>query len=54
MPRPDFLESFRVLTKELQSLGLYVELINAQTGENDAVKSLVDDKPSFRGVFVNE
>ncbi|NMA04947.1 MAG: hypothetical protein GX931_01085 [Acholeplasmataceae bacterium] len=35
-------ESFRVLTRELQSLGLYVELIDAETGENEVNKSLVD------------
>ena len=40
-------ESFRVLTRELQSLGLYVELIDADTGENEVNKSLVDESSSF-------
>ena len=40
-------ESFRVLTRELQSLGLYVELIDAETGENEVNKSLVDESSSF-------
>jgi DNA-directed RNA polymerase subunit beta len=36
----------------LQALGLYVELIDATTGENEAEKSLVDNSPSkFRGGF---
>jgi DNA-directed RNA polymerase subunit beta len=39
-------ESFRVLTKELQALGLYVELIDAETGENETEKSLVDQYAS--------
>lgn len=42
IPNASIPESFRVLTKELQALGLYVELIDANTGENEAVKSLVD------------
>ncbi|MDY0210452.1 MAG: DNA-directed RNA polymerase subunit beta [Acholeplasma sp.] len=40
-------ESFRVLTRELQSLGLYVELIDAETGENEVNKSLVDQTNPF-------
>ena len=40
-------ESFRVLTRELQSLGLYVELIDAETGENEVNKSLVDQTSGF-------
>ncbi|MCK9166412.1 MAG: DNA-directed RNA polymerase subunit beta [Acholeplasmataceae bacterium] len=40
-------ESFRVLIRELQSLGLYVELIDAETGENEVNKSLVDESSSF-------
>ena len=52
MPKPGLPESFRVLTHELQALGLYVELINSDTGDNDAVKSLVDNKPgNMRGGF---
>jgi DNA-directed RNA polymerase subunit beta len=46
-------ESFRVLTRELQSLGLYVELIDTETGENEVNKSLVDQTSPFdrRGRF---
>ena len=46
-------ESFRVLTRELQSLGLYVELIDAETGENEVNKSLVEQTSPFdrRGRF---
>lgn len=51
IPKPNLPESFRVLTNELQSLGLYVELINEETGENDATKSLVDNKPRQKGGF---
>ncbi|MCF7926332.1 MAG: DNA-directed RNA polymerase subunit beta [Candidatus Izimaplasma sp.] len=43
IPDPSLPESFRVLTRELQSLGIYVELINRKTGENEANKSLVDE-----------
>ena len=43
IPQPSLPESFRVLTRELQSLGIYVELINRETGANEAAKSLVDD-----------
>ncbi|HHW79241.1 MAG TPA: DNA-directed RNA polymerase subunit beta [Acholeplasmataceae bacterium] len=43
IPNPSIPESFRVFTRELQALGLYVELIDNQTGENEAVKSLVDN-----------
>ncbi len=42
IPSPSLPESFRVLTRELQSLGLYVELISRETGENEVKKSLVD------------
>ncbi|MFA5692107.1 MAG: DNA-directed RNA polymerase subunit beta [Acholeplasmataceae bacterium] len=41
IPKPSIPESFRVLTKELQALGLYAELVNIKTGENVANKSLV-------------
>jgi DNA-directed RNA polymerase subunit beta len=52
IPQASIPESFRVLTRELQALGLYVELIDANTGENEAEKSLVDNNPSkFRGGF---
>ncbi len=43
IPEPSLPESFRVLTRELQSLGIYVELINKKTGVNEANKSLVDE-----------
>jgi len=43
IPGPSLPESFRVLTRELQSLGISVELINRQTGMNEANKSLVED-----------
>jgi DNA-directed RNA polymerase subunit beta len=51
IPKASLPESFRVLTHELQALGLYVELINSETGENDAVKSLVRPDQRFRGGF---
>ena len=51
IPKASLPESFRVLTHELQALGLYVELINSETGENDAVKSLVRTDQRFRGGF---
>ena len=38
IPKASIPESFRVLTRELQALGLYVELIDAK-GENDQVFS---------------
>jgi DNA-directed RNA polymerase subunit beta len=41
IPPASIPESFRVLTRELQSLGLHVELIN-KDGEDEAQKSLVD------------
>jgi len=46
IPPSSIPESFRVLTRELQSLGLHVELIN-NNGEDEATKSLVDgvDEP---------
>jgi len=40
IPKPSIPESFRVFTRELQSLGLYVELIDNKTGENEAIKSI--------------
>lgn len=43
IPSPSLPESFRVLTRELQSLGIYVELINRETGVNEANKSLVSE-----------
>lgn len=44
LPKPSIPESFRVFTKELQALGLYVELINSETQENEILKSLVEKK----------
>lgn len=43
IPNPSLPESFRVLTRELQSLGIYVELISRETGINEANKSLVNE-----------
>jgi DNA-directed RNA polymerase subunit beta len=47
IPQSHLPESFRVLTRELQALGLHVELIDADTGENEVNKSLVDHTSSF-------
>lgn len=47
-PQSNLPESFRVLTREFQALGLYVELINDKTGENEAIKSIVDIKNEQR------
>ncbi len=44
IPDPSLPESFRVLTRELRSLGIYVELINRDSGINEVNKSLVDDQ----------
>jgi DNA-directed RNA polymerase subunit beta len=49
IPKASIPESFRVLTRELQALGLYVELIDAKNGENEAIKSLVDQNKPARG-----
>ncbi|MFP4286489.1 MAG: DNA-directed RNA polymerase subunit beta [Candidatus Izemoplasmataceae bacterium] len=46
IPGPSLPESFRVLTRELQSLGIYVELISRETKKNEANKSLVEDSDS--------
>ena len=43
IPEPSIPESFRVLTRELQSLGLHVELIN-NDGENELNRSIVSYK----------
>ncbi len=43
IPAPSLPESFRVLTRELQALGIHVELINKDTGVNEANKSLVNE-----------
>ncbi len=42
LPKPSIPESFRVFSKELQSLGLHVELIEANTKENKVHHSLVN------------
>ena len=44
IPEPNLPESFRVFTRELRSLGIYVELIDKATGENVVDKSLVDEE----------
>ena len=43
IPAPGIPESFRVLVKELQSLGLSVKLIDSETGEDVSNKSLVEE-----------
>jgi len=43
IPEPSLPESFRVLTRELRSLGIYVELIDRETGANEVNRSLIDD-----------
>ena len=43
IPNPGIPESFRVLVKELQGLGLSVKLIDSKTKEDVANKSLVDE-----------
>ncbi|WP_210954888.1 DNA-directed RNA polymerase subunit beta [Candidatus Phytoplasma luffae] len=42
-PKPSIPESFRVFSKELQSLGLHVELIKTDTKENKVNYSLVEN-----------
>ena len=46
IPPSSIPESFRVLTRELQALGLHIELIN-NDGENEANKSLVDPDSDY-------
>jgi DNA-directed RNA polymerase subunit beta len=41
LPDTSIPEAFRVLTRELQSLGIHVELINSD-GENEVNRSIVD------------
>jgi DNA-directed RNA polymerase subunit beta len=43
IPNSSIPESFRVLTRELQSLGMHVELIN-NDGENEVNRSIVDSE----------
>ena len=43
IPEPGIPESFRVLVKELQGLGISVKLIDSETGEDVANKSLVEE-----------
>jgi len=43
IPAPGIPESFRVLVKELQALGISVKLIDEETGEDVANKSLVEE-----------
>ena len=49
IPESSIPESFRVLTREFQALGIHVELIN-NNGENEVNRSIVDQKirPSVR------
>lgn len=47
IPEPNLPESFRVLTREFKSLGLYVELIDAKTGKNVLDNSIVEDENEF-------
>jgi DNA-directed RNA polymerase subunit beta len=43
IPEPGIPESFRVLIKELQGLGLSVKLIDSVTKEDVSNKSLIDE-----------
>lgn len=43
LPKPSIPESFRVFSKELQALGLHVELIKSDTKENKVHYSLVNN-----------
>ncbi|HKM29601.1 MAG TPA: DNA-directed RNA polymerase subunit beta, partial [Bacilli bacterium] len=43
IPAPGIPEAFRVLIKELQGLGISVKLIDSETGEDVANKSLVEE-----------
>ena len=43
IPESSIPESFRVLTREFQSLGMHVELIN-NNGENEVNRSIVDSE----------
>ncbi len=47
IPDSSIPESFRVLTRELQALGIHVELISSETNENEVNKSLVDNEESY-------
>ncbi len=47
IPESSIPESFRVLTRELQALGIHVELIN-EDGENEVNRSIVDFKINDR------
>jgi DNA-directed RNA polymerase subunit beta len=52
IPSPSLPESFRVLSREMRALGIYVELINRETGENEIDKSLVEnDKDNYLDKF---
>ena len=43
IPEPGIPESFRVLVKELQGLGLSVKLIDSETKEDVSNKSLIEE-----------
>jgi DNA-directed RNA polymerase subunit beta len=49
IPESSIPESFRVLTREFQALGIHVELMS-NNGENEVNRSIVDQKirPSVR------
>ena len=47
IPESSIPESFRVLTRELQALGIHVGLISTKTGENEVNKSLVDHEDDY-------
>ncbi len=47
IPTASIPESFRVLIRELQSLGISVKLHNSSTGENDALKSILSEDDNF-------
>ncbi len=51
IPEPSIPESFRVLTRELHALGIYVELINSETGENEVNKSIVESHENHADKF---
>ena len=51
IPEPGIPESFRVLVKELQGLGLSVRLIDHETGEDVANKSLVEEISASKNRF---
>ena len=51
IPEASIPESFRVLCRELQALGIHVECISEETGENEVNKSLVDHEEDYIAKF---